>query len=245
VDDAKGPRLENVRVVRPANGHYYETQHWAPDGKGFLYTESVGNALNLELFWCHLPATGECTPERLTDNPAWDEQAVFTPDQKNVIWMSTRDHPSLWNTWANASWSAGLPPDADYLTILPLFEVGFLQPLLPASNDLYELNLATRAVRRLTTDGNDGWITPEFAWDKGGRRLLWTELKYRDGVRVPMPVDPVKQTHDLIGLAQDPPKPGAGDTHPAGQNSLLVRRTRIGQFTEAPALKKQPARPRR
>ena len=43
------------------------------------------------------------------------------------------------------------------------------------------------AVRRLTTDGNDGWISPEFAWDPAGRRLLWTELKYRDGVRTPLP----------------------------------------------------------
>src|SRR5947209_4749336 len=87
VDDAQGPHLTNVRIVRPGNGHYYETQHWAPDGKGFLYTESVGNSQNLELFWCHLPATGECKPERLTNDPAWDEQAIFTPDQKNVIWQ--------------------------------------------------------------------------------------------------------------------------------------------------------------
>src|SRR4051794_13203562 len=83
VDDAKGPHLENTRIVRQGNGHYYETQHWAPDGKGFLYTESVGSTLNLELFWCHLPETGECKPERLTNNPNWDEQAIFTPDQKS------------------------------------------------------------------------------------------------------------------------------------------------------------------
>jgi Tol biopolymer transport system component len=231
VDDAKGPHLENTRIVRPGNGHYYETQHWAPDGKGFLYTESVGNALNLELFWCHLPPTGQCVPERLTDNPYWDEQAIFTPDQKKVIWMSTRDHPGLWNTWANASSSAGLPNDFDYLTILPMFEAGFLQPVFPESNDLYELNLKTRAVRRLTSDGDDGWITPEFAWDATGKRLLWTEVKYRDGIRTPLPPDPAEQARGLQELLQDPPTPDAGDAHPAGQNSLLVRRTRIGSYS--------------
>src|SRR5574341_1933177 len=39
-------------------------------------------------------------------------------------------------------------------------------------------------VRRLTESGNDGWVIPEFAWDPGGRRLLWTQNKYPDGVRV-------------------------------------------------------------
>ena len=231
VDDASGPHLENVRVVRPPNGHYYETQHWAPDGKGFLYTESVGSTLNLELFWCHLPAKGQCKPERLTNNPNWDEQAIFTPDQKKVIWMSTRDHAGLWNTWAQAFAAAGTPNDADYLLILPLFETGFLQPIGAESNDLYELDLKTRKVRRLTTDGDDGWITPEFAWDAVGKRLLWTELKYRDGVRTPIPPDPQTQANGLVDLVQNPPVPDAGDTHPAGQNSLLVRRTRIGSYT--------------
>ena len=39
-------------------------------------------------------------------------------------------------------------------------------------------------MRRLTESGNDGWVIPEFAWDPGGRRLLWTQNKFPDGVRV-------------------------------------------------------------
>jgi hypothetical protein len=112
-----------------------------------------------------------------------------------------------------------------------LFEAGFLQPLFPESNDLYELNLKTRAVRRLTTDGDQGWITPEFAWDPAGKRLLWTELKYHDGVRTPLPPDPQTQVAGLQDLAQNPPTVTPGSTHPAGQNALLVRRTRIGAYS--------------
>ena len=48
------PHLANERVVRPANGHWYETQWWAPDGSGFLYTETWGTAMNIELFFCKL-----------------------------------------------------------------------------------------------------------------------------------------------------------------------------------------------
>ena len=54
-DAPGGPRLADEHVVRPGNGHWYETQWWAPDGSGFLYTETVGTAINPELFFCRLP----------------------------------------------------------------------------------------------------------------------------------------------------------------------------------------------
>ena len=67
--------------VRPGNGHWYETQWWAPDGSGFLYTETYDEAVNPELFFCRLrdPARGDCRPRAPHHNPAWDEQAIFTP----------------------------------------------------------------------------------------------------------------------------------------------------------------------
>jgi Tol biopolymer transport system component len=230
------PHLENIRIVKEGPGHYFETQHWSPDGRGFLYTESVDTTLNLELFYCDLgrDATGTCTDrtiKRLTNHPAWDEQAIFTPDMRKVIFMSTRDHPSAWNTWANAFWSAGTPADADNLLILPLFEAGFLQPLAAASNDLYELDFDDPTdVRRLTHNGDDGWIIPEFVWDPRGDRLLWTESKYHDGVRMQLPPDPARDLAELIAMLQDPPLPddvgGVGLT-PA---FLIVHRTEIGRY---------------
>ena len=54
----RGPRLVDEHVVRPPNGHWYETQWWAPDGSGFLYTETTGTAINPELFFCRLPDPG-------------------------------------------------------------------------------------------------------------------------------------------------------------------------------------------
>ena len=67
----QGPRLVDEHVVRPANGHWYETQWWAPDGSGFLYTETVDIAINPELFFCRLedPDRGECEPLRLSFHP--------------------------------------------------------------------------------------------------------------------------------------------------------------------------------
>src|SRR2546423_1473641 len=76
VDDSSGPHLDNIRVVHEGPGHYFETQHWSPDGCGFLFTESVDTTLNLELFYLDL-CKREDDParlRRLTNHPAWDEQ---------------------------------------------------------------------------------------------------------------------------------------------------------------------------
>ena len=228
------PHLEHITVVHEGPGHYFETQHWSPDGCGFLFTESIGTTLNLELFYLDL-----CKPEgdparlrRLTDNPAWDEQAIFTPDMTKVIFMSTRDHPGAWNTWAHAFWTAGTPNNLDYLLILPLFELGFLQPVAAESNDLYELDLASGAVRRLTHNGDDGWIIPEFVWDPAGQRLLWTESKYHDGVRMQLPPDPVRDVTELLAMLQHPPLPDLGGLNGVGLTPgfLLLHRTEIGRY---------------
>ena len=77
--------------------------------------------------------------------------------------------------------------------ILLVFSDSFLQPIFQQPTDLWELRLRwnrsrTRfkagIPRRLTQSGDDGWVIPEFAWDPTGRRLLWTQNKFPDGVRV-------------------------------------------------------------
>jgi Tol biopolymer transport system component len=235
VDDASGPHLTNVRVVRPANGHWYETQWWAPDGSGFLYTETYGAAVIPQLFFCRLTATG-CQVTRLSDSAAWDEQALFTPDGKDVIFMSSRDRPGVFNSWATVAQDLGLTNDEDYLLILPLFEAGFLQPVGQETTDLYDLHLATGSVRRLSTDGNDGWITPEFTWDPTGKFMMWTENRFRDGLQYQFPPDQTRYLQQLADLVSNPPVPGV-DATPNGVGVAPIQvdqRTRIGVFDLGP-----------
>jgi Tol biopolymer transport system component len=227
------PTLTDVHVVRPANGHWYETQWWAPDGGGFLYTETYGSAENPELFYCRLiDNDSACQVTRLTDNPAWDEQALFTPDMKDVIFMSSRAQPGIFNTWSELAQTLGLPTDYDYLLILPLFEAGFLQPVGQEYTDLYELDLATGSVRRLTTDGNDGWITPEFTWDPRNKFLVWTESRFPDGYRYPLPPDAMNYLQSATELLQNPPNltPDLTPNEVAVAPVPLQQRTRIGTF---------------
>jgi len=189
------PHLANVKVARPEDGHYYETQLWAPDGSGFLYTESMDNSLNLELFFYRL-SDGKTI--RLTRNAAWDEQATFTPDMSKIIFMSTRDHPGLFNDYRALADSIGLGADTDFVTVLPVFELGFLQPVAGESTDLYELDPASGQVRRLTNSGDDGWIVPEFSFDPGSRRMLYTEARFPPGTRAQLPVDAARDIQELL-----------------------------------------------
>src|SRR5262245_41624371 len=190
-----GPRLVDEHVVRPGNGHWYETQWWAPDGSGFLYTETVDTAINPELFFCRLPDPGRgmCHPVRLTRDPAWDEQAIFSDDMNRVIFMSSRNLPGAHNDWATLATLLGLPAEYDYQLILPVFTESYLQPVFQQATDLYQITLRwnrgrTRfkpgPITRLTTSGEAGWVIPEFAFDPRRRRLLWTQNKFGDGHRV-------------------------------------------------------------
>jgi len=237
VDPSGRPRLTNVRVVRPANGHWYETQWWAPDGKGFLYTETWSHAMDTELFYCRLTAHG-CKTRQLTDYPAWNEQALFTPDGKDVIFMSSRDSPGFFNTWATLTRDAGLTADEDYLLTLPVFEAAFLQPVAEETTDLYLLDPSTGSVRRLTFDGKDGWIVPEFSWDPAGKRLWFTENRLPPGARVGLPLDPVKELREAAAMLEHPPTPDVSHVLVGDAALPVEQRTRILQF-------KLPAKHRR
>ena len=239
------PYLANTHVVRPANGHWYETQWWNPNPQrpGFLYTETFptpsggGAAMTPQLFYCQLVNHYSACKNggtRLTSSESWDEQAIFTPDARSVIFMSSRAQPGIFNTWVNLAQTLGLTNDYDYLLVLPLFEAGFLQPVGQESTDLYELRLRyPEQVRRLTYDGDEGWITPEFTWDPSNSFLMWTENRFPDGYRYQFPVELDEWVSHFQSLLENPPGP---DIVNVGQNGVgvaplpLEQRTQIGVF---------------
>lgn len=237
------PRLENERVVRPDNGHWYETHHWSPDGKGFLYTETWGYAMNTQLFECRLTADG-CKTRQLTDTPSWNEQAIYTPDQKAVIYMSSKDSPGFFNTWAELSRDANLTTDLDYLLTLPIFYMAFLQPVAEETTDLYLIDLATGNERRLTFDGGDGWIVPEFTWDPPSKQLWFTQNRLPPGVRVALPFDPMREFQQAADMMRDdPPLPEAQHVIVGDVALPVEQRTRKIKFKLPP--KKKATRQKR
>jgi len=184
LDLAHGAHLTNVRTIAPAGNTAYETQSWAPDGSGLLYTSLAGVSarsgwLNTELFFLRLHGKG-ATPEhpivrQLTDDdPGWDEQAVFTPDMRSVIFMSSRGTATWYQTIVTAARQLGYFPPQQNEVVGPMFVATIADPRF--RTDLYLLDLATGSIRRLTDLGG---VIPEFTFDPSGTRVLWSEGNLR------------------------------------------------------------------
>jgi Tol biopolymer transport system component len=227
------PSLTDIHAVLPANGRWYETQWWAPDGSGFLYT-MTSNGMDIpHLYFCKLIDHDKtCDSTQYTFGPSWDEQALFTPDMKNIIFMSSRAQPGLFNTWAGAAQELGIPDTIDWIGILPLFELGYLQPVAQEATDLYELNVATRSVRRLTDDGPGGWVTPEFTWNPTKKFLMWTESRFPDGLRYSFAPNISNYLTQLGDFLKDPTLPTTDiNANGAGVPAIPVQRqTMVGVF---------------
>src|SRR5664280_690717 len=180
VDKRGVPSLSAPTEVAPGGDNAYETQVWAPDGSGVLYTSLSSDGdkrlgwLNSELHFMRLfghgasPSHPEVT--HLTDgNPGWDEQAVFTPDMKDVVWMSSRGTRTWYETTVATARRAGFDPPFENEVAGPFFVLTILDPKF--RTDLYELDLITHAVRRLTDLDQ---VVPEFYFNPGGSQLMWT-----------------------------------------------------------------------
>src|SRR5205807_4198971 len=132
--------------------------------------------MHLELYFMRLYGRGASPAQpRVThltdDDPAYDEQAVFTPDMREVIVMSSRAQPDTWyqTVTTAARWLRfdALDPGS---AGTPMFLADFSDPRF--TSDLFMIDVATRAVRQLTSFHH---VIPEFSWSFDRRRLLWTE----------------------------------------------------------------------
>jgi WD40-like Beta Propeller Repeat len=178
------PHLAHIRVVGPAFG-VYETQGWAPDGSGFLFTAfgprrspfqtSPPGWMHLGLYFMRLYGRGASPAHpRVTAlsgaDPAYVEQATFTPDMREVIVMSSRATPGTWyqTVITAARWTRfdALDPGSSGG---PMFLADFSDPRFTA--DLWMIDLSNGATRQLT---NFHRVIPEFTWNFGHTRLLWS-----------------------------------------------------------------------
>jgi WD40-like Beta Propeller Repeat len=179
------PALTDVRVVAKPFGAY-ETQPWSPDGKGFLLFASGGYRSpfqatppgwgNARVYYMRLYGAGASPAHpRVTligDNaPYYEEQAVFTPDMKDVVMMSNRG--ATLGSWydlvaAAAQRTAFDAPDTGTTQTLQ-FLADFDGTDFRA--DLYAVDGATGAIRRLTSLDR---VIPEFYWDHDYTQLVWS-----------------------------------------------------------------------
>jgi hypothetical protein len=179
------PSLRNVRVVGRPYGAY-ETQPWAPDGSGFLFSAAGGYRSpyqstppgwgHMQVYFMRLYGRG-ASPQhprvtRISDNtPAYQEQALFTPDMKTVIMMSNRS--SSGESWYDHVVAAAIRTRFDAPNTGSTQTLQFLSDFVgPDFNaDLYAVDVKTKATRQLTHFGRG--VVPEFFWDRAYRRIIF------------------------------------------------------------------------
>ena len=82
----------NERALLPANSLDY-TPSFSADGKWIVFTSERGGSA--DIYRVHADGTGL---ERLTDDPAFDDQGAVSPDGSMLAFVSTREggHANLW-----------------------------------------------------------------------------------------------------------------------------------------------------
>lgn len=179
------PRLAHIRVVGPAYG-VYETQHWAPDGSGFLFTAfgprtspyqaTPPGWMHQQLYFMRLYGRGASPAHpRVTqlsdDDPVYQEQAAFTPDMKDVIFMSNRNTPegSWYDQVIAAAQRTGFDAPDPGSTGTIQFLADFTDPNF--RSDLFMVDVRTHDLRELTDFHN---VVPEFNWNDTYTKLIWS-----------------------------------------------------------------------
>ena len=180
------PHLSDVRVVGPAFG-VYETQQWAPDGSGFLFTAfgprrspfqaTPPGWMHQELYFMRVygPGVSPASPRvtLITDDlPVYQEQATFTPDMREVIFMTNRNAAdgSWYDAVIAAAQRTGFDAPLAGSAGAPQFLSDFTDPNF--RSDLYMVDVQTHDLRDLTHFPSD--VIPEFNWNAGHTELIWS-----------------------------------------------------------------------
>ncbi len=178
------PSLQNVEVVGKPYG-VYETQPWAPDGSGFLFSAAGGLKSpfqstdpgwgHLQLYFMRLYGPGASPSHpRVTqvsdDTPAYNEQAIFTPDMKTVIMMSNRSKPQT--SWYDLIVAAAMRTAFDAPNTGSTQTLQFLSDFIGPdfNSDLYAVDVRTKAIRQLTSFPNG--VVPEFYWNDSYSKII-------------------------------------------------------------------------
>src|SRR5205823_3655430 len=85
IADADG---KNERLLAPHAGAPVATEYspsWSADGQWIVYTQERGGSA--DIYRIHPDGTGQ---ERLTDDPAFDDQGALSPDGRSLVFVSTR-----------------------------------------------------------------------------------------------------------------------------------------------------------
>jgi len=108
VDGSGVPLLTNFRDVTFPNDVFYEMQDIAPDNQQLL-VQSTANGINtygVDIYAVSLAAgAGFGSFTDLTNSPySWDEHALYSPDGKKIVWISSLPFPNIIPQYGGLPW---------------------------------------------------------------------------------------------------------------------------------------------
>ena len=134
--------------------------------------------MNQQLYFMRLYGRGASPAHprvtELSDNlPVYQEQAAFTPDMRDVIFMTNRNSPigSWYDEVIAAAQRTGFDAPDPGSTGTVQFLADFSDPNF--RSDLYMLDVRTHDLRELTDFHN---VVPEFNWNRNYSKLLWSGI---------------------------------------------------------------------
>ena len=145
------PRLQNIRNFQPGSDvskRLYETHGFSPDGSALLYTANADGQTKYG-FDIYLYGWRNDQLKRLTSSEKiWDEHAHFTPDGKNIVWMSSKGFPAGTGKLKTELW--------------------FMNPDGSNQQRLTSLNIPGSS--HYQPDPH-GVVAADFAWGVGGKQM--------------------------------------------------------------------------
>ncbi|MGH7439835.1 MAG: TolB family protein, partial [Polyangiaceae bacterium] len=164
VNDASGMRLENKRrIVHDTT--WWETHGFTADGTGILTTNTRAGFQETDGYAIDL-ATG--ARKRLTTSPAWDEHGHLSPDGREFVWISGRNHPASVLNLDDGS----LTPVFDFLWVIPGIFFEFLNPPAGYTTELTMMDADGSNLRALT---NDQLVVADNEWSADGKHIIFRQ----------------------------------------------------------------------
>jgi len=158
---------DNARPADEGGGAY------SPDGNLIAFHSDRDG--NFEIYVMN--AEGEAV-RRLTDDPGIDQAPAWSPDGKQLVFMSNRGNPGFDVMRMNADGSGVERLTTTGANGYPQYARDGLQLALHVGRDVYVMSLSTRGLRRLTYESHNGnGMYP--TWSPDGSRLAF--MSWRNG----------------------------------------------------------------
>lgn len=163
-----GSGLQQLTNTPEAEGY----PQWSPDGTQIAFESHTADG-NFDVYVMKADGTDI---RRLTDHPKRDVGPAWSPDGTRIVFMSDRDGKEFNLYWMSAGGGVAERLTEGQTDWFPQFSPDGSQIAFHRWNDVHVMHLASREIRRLTTDPDNGMYP---SWSPDGTQVAF--MSWRGG----------------------------------------------------------------